>query len=129
MSGFLWTGKRDRALIEGKRDGFTFRECAAMIGCGCTESEARGRFKVLRAEFKEYSEGASGTARKAPGAVSSGTASRRSARAPHSEGDGDGSSPSPVLPQPARSPLIQLPKYGEMEKKYDPATRAKLGIG
>lgn len=103
---FLWTGRRERTLIDGRADGFTFRECARMIGCGCTEADARARMKVIAAR----KDGAPlGDRRYA--------ANRREVE-------------DRPTPAPSRaSGLIPLPKYGEMEKTYDPFTRAKLGIG
>lgn len=45
---FRWTPARDRALRENVRDGFTLKEAATMIGCGCTREDAAARIRALR---------------------------------------------------------------------------------
>ncbi len=46
---FRWTPKRDRALRAARADGFSFRDAAAMVGSGATESDARQRMRELKA--------------------------------------------------------------------------------
>lgn len=104
---FRWTPRRDRELVSAIEDLFTYREAANMIGHGCTDREARARMKVLRA---------------APVETCAIPQVEAAAPRPAVGGPVGGS-----MAKAAPRVLIELPRYGEMEKAYDPVTKRVLG--
>jgi len=90
---------------------------------------------------EQIHEGECGTAREAPTTALSGAVSSSLAGSPLRMPEGvttplpapepfaSHASPAVRAAPPLRKPLIKLPRYGEMEKQYDPVTRRLLDRG
>jgi hypothetical protein len=118
---YRWTPRRDRELQALRRDLFSYRDCAAILGGGCTAEQAKARVKLLR-EMEDTERGV----RYEP------QAPLHPVIGPDLEPNGrpvaEGVRPSTAAPRPVQE-KIALPRYGEMEKRYDRFTRARLGDG
>ena len=123
---FRWTPRRDRELRNLRDDLFNYAECARILGAGCTAEEAKARMKILKERDRAGSEIPEREVRHAPQAllhpvIGPDLASKEP---PVTEGARPSTvAPHPVPPRPAK---IALPRFGEMEKKYDACTRALL---
>lgn len=106
---FRWTPRRDRELQQLRDDLFSFTDCAKILGSGCTPAQAKARMAELR---KADAAGALAEAVEAVGVTLPAAGVR-------AEGD-----PLPPRPRPEK---LQLPRYGEMEKRYDRFVRGELG--
>jgi len=105
---FRWTARRDRELEQLRDDLFSYVDCAKILGNGCTPAQAKARMAELR---KADAAGASAevAGSDAGGAPPAGV---------RAEED-----PLPPRPRPEK---LQLPRYGEMERRYDPIARGGL---
>jgi hypothetical protein len=114
---FRWTPRRDRELRQLRDDLYTFAECAKILGGSCTEAEARARMTFLCAD-DEIPEREVRYGSQAP---------LHPVIGPDLEPKGppvaDGARPSTAAPRPAK---LVLPRYGEMEKRYDRIAREGL---
>lgn len=149
---FRWTPRRDRELQQLRDDLFTFAECAKILGGGCTPDQAKARMAELRkdgvAGAPSEVVGGDQHAPLAAGARAEGDplpprprpdeihesevryepqAPLRPVIGPDFEPEGpratEGGRPSTAVPRPAK---LQLPRYGEMEKRYDRIAREDL---
>ncbi|MEV4934406.1 hypothetical protein [Sphingobium sp. LSP13-1-1.1] len=111
---FRWTSKRDRELRQLREDLFSFADCAKILGCRVEEAKARmkGLREVVAPEMPEREVRYGSQAPLHP-VIGPDLASKEP---PVTEG----AQPSTAAPRPAK---IALPRYGEMEKRYDPVAR------
>ncbi|CAD7335187.1 hypothetical protein FIM10_01885 [Sphingomonadales bacterium 56] len=105
---FRWTPRRDRELQQLRGDLFSFTDCAKILGSGCTPAQAKARMAELR---KADAAGALAEAVEAVGVTLPAAGVR-------AEGD-----PLPPRPRPEK---LQLPRYGEMEKRFDRFVRGDI---
>ena len=127
---FRWTPRRDRELRNLREDLVDYAECARILGAGCTAEEAKARMKILKEQDRADDEipREVGYAPQAPlhPVIGPDLASKEP---PATEGVRPCTvaprpvAPKPVAPRPAK---IALPRFGEMEKRYDACTRALL---
>jgi hypothetical protein len=102
---FRWTPRRDRELRQLREDLFSFAECAKILGGSCTAAQAEARMAELE----------KGGVAGAPVAVDGGDRQASPSAGARAEG-----LVSPPRPRPEK---IALPRYGEMEKRYDRFSR------
>lgn len=149
---FRWTPRRDRELQQLRDDLFSYAECAKILGSGCTPAQAKARMAELR---KADAAGASAEAVEAVGVTlpAAGVRAEGDTVSPRPRPDeiperevryepqaplhpvigpdlepngppvAEGGRPSTAVPRPAK---LALPRYGEMEKRYDPIARGGL---
>lgn len=115
---FRWTPLRDRKLLKLANDLFRPEDCAGILGDGCTADMVVSRLHALDTAKKDIQR----DVRYAPQAPLHPVIGLD--LAPNGRPVAEGARPSTAAPRPAK---IQLPRYGEMEKRFDSITRARLG--
>ena len=122
---FRWTPRRDRELQQLRDDLFSFTDCAKILGSGCTPAQAKARMAELRKADAAIQcivvpipARADHEQAKVDEAVMR-LLKELDAAGVRAEGD-----PLPPRPRPEK---LQLPRYGEMEKRYDRFVRGELG--